>query len=139
MRAPPILAIGLLVSFLALSAGCGEDDGEGGPCGGSDATMRPGENCLACHGNFRAAGTVYASVSAGQCDGISGATVTLTDDVGTVVTRTTNSAGNFYTTQALVFPVQISVTAGGQTVQMANAANGACNTCHVDAFRIHVP
>lgn len=137
MRAPPILAITL--AALALAAGCGEEEGEGGPCGGSDATMRPGENCLACHGNFRAAGTVYASVSAGPCEGIPGATVRITDSQPTVVTRTTNSAGNFFVTQALVPPLQIVVTAGGQTVQMASAPSGACNSCHDSAFRIHVP
>lgn len=137
MRASPILA-GLLA--LALAAGCGEDEGEGGPCGGSDATMRPGDDCVSCHGNFRAAGTVYASVTAGPCDGISGALVRITDDVGTVVTRTTNAAGNFYATQALVPPLRVEVTSGGTTVPMIGTApHGACNECHGATFRVHVP
>lgn len=129
MRASPILAALLL--GLGTFAGCGE--GEEG-----SATMRPGDDCLACHG-FGAAGTVYASAAALAGEGLSGVTVRITDDAGHDVTRTSNAAGNFYTSQSLVPPLQVSITAGGATRTMANAPNGACNTCHGSGFRIHVP
>ena len=131
MRASPILAALLLGLFTV--AACGEEEEEEG-----SATMRPGDDCLACHG-FGAAGTVYASTSALAGDGISGVTVRITDGIGRVVTRTSNSAGNFYTSQSLVPPLLVAVTSGGTTRTMADAPSGACNACHGSGFRVHVP
>ena len=78
------------------------------------------------------AGTVFSA--ADSTTPVSGVTVTITDGDGTVVTRTTNSAGNFYSeSSALAPPYTVSV--GGQA--MAGDATGACNTCHDAGMRIY--
>jgi hypothetical protein len=108
---------------LSLSA-CGGDDGAEGP------TMRPGANCLACHG-FTAAGTVYTSGGAAA----SGVSVTIAG-ASRSIPLTTNSAGNFYTSEAITFPANVTVGGGGASM---TAARGDCNTCHSGAGtgRIH--
>ena len=115
------LAAGLTLS-LAACGGLGEDEGS--------ATMRPGENCLGCH-SFTAAGTVFASPSSST--GVAGATVTL----GSVV-LTTNSAGNFFTSAALGFPLTATIATTGSTQSHAHSAGqtGACNTCHGTGNRL---
>lgn len=133
----PLVAALLAVS-LAVLPGCEEDE-DGGPCGGSDSTMRPGDDCLSCHG-FRAAGTIYAAAAAGPCEGIAGAAVTISDDQGHSVTATSNAAGNFFTSSTLVPPLHVSVTLGGDSVAMPGTAeHGRCNECHGEGFRVHVP
>lgn len=108
-------------------------------CGGGDASMRPGDDCLRCHG-FTAAGTVYASPSAGADQGIAGVMVAITDKNGAVQALTTNSAGNFYTKAAIAFPASVTVSRNGQTVSMAQSlAQGGCNGCHVAGQRIAAP
>src|SRR5512138_1692026 len=98
--------------------GCGES-GEGGP------TMRPGEDCLACHAggeeSFSAAGTVTTAGGGGAA----GLTVSLVDSASTEASTTTNSVGNFYFAQPLVAPFQVSITDGASTVAMTGAG-GAC-------------
>lgn len=62
---------------------------------------RPGQPCLACHGEdyspgdavFAVAGTVYLRAS--DPVGLEGAVVTLVDDAGRELSVTTNRAGNF--------------------------------------------
>jgi hypothetical protein len=135
-----LLGSALLASLAGL-AGCdtsGGDDGEGG----EGPTMRPGDACLDCHGSggeqgaFTVAGTVFTDASGSA--GVDGATVTLVDADGTEVTLSTNSAGNFYTSKALAFPVDVTITKGNDTVEMSSAAsNGNCNSCHDGA--IHLP
>ena len=119
-----------------LLAACGEST-ETTACGDpGGATMCPGSNCLGCHG-FKAAGTVFAP------DGttaVANAAVTLVDKNGVTVTRTTNSAGNFYTSSALTFPLQqVTVSKGADTAQMTGVGAGSCNGCHDSTFRIHLP
>ncbi len=114
---------------LALSA-CGGDDG-----GSTGATMRPGEDCVACHSNFTLAGTIYA---AGTMQGVGGVDVAVTDGAGTHHC-TSNSVGNFFTTEALTFPVGITVSRGAAPASMNNASSGACNSCHDVSMRITVP
>jgi hypothetical protein len=130
------LVCGVVIG-LALS-GCG---GEGSP------TMRPGEDCLTCHSSgdhaFTLAGTVFGDASAATSSGSSGVTVAVTDKNGTRVTLTSNAAGNFYTSQALVFPVSVEVRSGTAVAQMfTSATKGGCNGCHAASGsigRIHVP
>ena len=117
-----------------------------GTCGGEGGEMLPGSDCLACHDGsgggggeadedapkFTAAGTAFADM-----DGtgpLSGATVRITDAGGTVVTLTTNSVGNFYTNEALTFPIDAEVEANGSTSTMASSVDvGGCNSCHACA------
>ena len=136
-----LLAAAMLAA-LTLAA-CGSDDDDDGP------TMLPGTNCLSCHTGsgeapgFTAAGTVYGAGNAAADAGVQGATVTLTGSGnGQVARLTTNSAGNFYTSQALTAPISVSVTLGGQTATMSGAT-GACGSCHapgtgVRPTRVHV-
>jgi hypothetical protein len=100
--------------------------GCGGGGGGEGPTMRPGDNCLGCHSNFSAAGTVFGADGAGAA----GLTVTLTDSASTQASTTTNSAGNFYFEQNLSEPFQVSITDGTNTAEMPDAPNGGCNSCH---------
>ncbi len=109
--------------------GCGPNS-----CSGEGGSMLPGANCLGCHtggeqGKFTAAGTVFTdSNGSGKS---SGAIVTITDASGRSITLTTNSVGNFYTTQSLTFPITAEVEQGGFTSAMSSeVTTGACNTCH---------
>jgi hypothetical protein len=118
----------VLIGALTLAACGGEDDG--------NATMRPGEDCLACHSageapRFTAAGTVYPRGDAAAGAGLAGATVTLTGSrSGQVVTLTTNSAGNFHTGAPLTPPIAVTIASGGHTASMTAAPSGACAACH---------
>jgi hypothetical protein len=128
----------LSLSTALLLAACGQATSAGGAAcndpGGS--AMCPGDDCLACHG-FKAAGTVYA---AGGTSPVGSASVTLVDKNGATVSQTTNSAGNFYTSSALVFPLQrVTVAKGAASVVMTGVGSGACNGCHDASFRVHLP
>jgi ABC-type phosphate transport system substrate-binding protein len=131
-----LLSLVLVTAAVTALAGCGTGNG-GSACndpGGS--SMCAGDDCLSCHG-FKAAGTVYA---AGGTTPVGSATVTLVDHGGATVTRTTNSAGNFYTSSALGFPLQrVTVSKGGSTITMNDVGSGHCNDCHDAAFRIQLP
>ncbi len=120
--APPALAAMMVAAaFGGVISAC--SSGDEGP------TMKPGENCLTHH-SFSAAGTVFKSVSSGTGDGLAGATVLITDSQGRKVSLTTNSAGNFYTEDALSFPAEVTVTSGANVQTMPAAPNGGCNSCH---------
>ncbi|HET9552491.1 MAG TPA: hypothetical protein VFP50_05940 [Anaeromyxobacteraceae bacterium] len=114
-RLAPLAAA--LLAAAALAA-CGGDDGATGP------NMRPGSDCLGCHGSFAAAGTVF------HADGTGAAGVTVHVTVGgTPRTLTTNAAGNFYLvgSGAVTAP---SLTSGATTLTMASTPTGHCNGCH---------
>ena len=116
---------------------------------------RYGQPCVACHGGygpgsplFDFAGTVFATP---QDDiPVSGATVTVTDAVGTKKIVVSNCAGNFYSElgdAGLVFPLRVEVectlpvpdgadpTAPKETrrsvMQTRIARDGSCASCHV--------
>jgi len=114
---------------------------------------RPGQRCLACHGEsynpggevFLLAGTVYRR--AGDAVGLAGAEVEVTDDDGKVLRITTNRAGNFMVSvggggrpgegwlgvaRAPAFPLHVTVRAGGSEQTMRNVIHreGACAACH---------
>jgi len=108
--------------------------GAGASCGGESATMLPGANCLNCHtggeaGHWTLAGTVFTDIDGGGKS--SGATITVTDAKNQIVTMTSNSAGNFYTTKSVSFPVTAEVEQNGFTTAMGTeVSNGGCNSCH---------
>jgi hypothetical protein len=136
-----------MVALLALGGGfgCG---GEGEEEEEEDATMSPGEPCMDCHfvesdshGSevpFTAAGTVFTDGDGAAP--VEGATVVLNDAADGQVSMTTNSAGNFFTDQALSFPVSISITKGENSVDMlTTSAHGDCNSCHSAGNLISFP
>ncbi|RME24658.1 MAG: hypothetical protein D6806_09240 [Deltaproteobacteria bacterium] len=126
-----VLSAGLaLLACSFLACGGEEEEEEGGPL------MAPGEACLNCHSSggeasehvWTAAGTVFTD--ANGTTGAEGVEVQITDNGGNTVTLTTNSAGNFYTDQALTPPLNIQLSANGNTKSMNDAPNGNCNNCH---------
>ena len=133
---------------------------QGGP--GLDGHHNPGQACLGCHdGNtagankFTAAGTVYDKLSlAAGAQGLAGVTIEITDAAGTklaVVTASQGAAGNFWTDQPLVFPLQVRASQCPADRPMAdpladnanNAAAGGGNCsrvgCHDSNMILHVP
>ncbi len=104
---------------------------------------RPGQPCVLCHDGasgdppaFSMAGTVFAGGN--TLEPSVGSIVTLLDADGTMVTATTNAAGNFYLTPdvfAPKYPVHVvSITQGGVSVTMHShiGGNGSCAGCHMD-------
>ena len=149
-----VLALALLVGCIGttpqeeLAAAQGDD-----PNPPEGPTHRPGQLCLACHGEdydpggqvFVLAGTVYRR--AGDPLGLAGAEVEVTDDRGEVIHITTNRAGNFMVSvggggrpgtgwlgvaRAPEFPLQVTVRAGDAEQTMRNVVHreGACAACH---------
>jgi hypothetical protein len=101
---------------------------------------RPGQPCRVCHGGsgpgspeFSVAGTIFARV--GDPAPAVGAIVTVTDTNGRVLSLTANDVGNFYAPQKSyvpVYPLRVSVTHEGKTVNMNTLMNGTggCADCH---------
>ena len=119
-------------------------------CDGGSGTMRPGQDCLSCHKpggekTWTLAGTVFPTATSATNQGLSDATLQITDANSATVTLTSNSVGNFYTSNALTFPVAVAITHAGNTVNMNAAPSGACNSCHTEPplngapGRINVP
>jgi hypothetical protein len=123
-----------LAALLALSA-CVPDNGP---------LMRPGEDCMACHGGqgtlppgerqrhakkWTVAGTVFDPADPAQ--GFEGAYVHVTDANGWSFSLRTNEAGNFYTREDVAFPLQVCISRGSASRCQASAlATGSCNSCH---------
>lgn len=110
---------------------------EGVPgCGGRGDFMLPGSNCLECHKpgsreapTWTAGGTIFTDASGLKA--AKNVTVTITDATDKVVTLTSNTAGNFYTTRSLTFPIDVEVEKGGVKRAMATSVDdGGCNSCH---------
>jgi hypothetical protein len=99
--------------------------------------MRPGEDCLKCHGSgghappWTIAGTVYNDPNAAADQGIQGAEIEVTDANGWSFKLQTNQAGNFYTAEAVAFPLQVCVNKDGRRDCMDPPVPfGGCNGCH---------
>ncbi len=106
-------------------------------CDGEGSKMLPGADCLSCHRSggpedatpFSAAGTAFADYDGNSA--LDGAIIRITDANGTEELLTTNSAGNFYTEQALVLPINAEIEVGGVKLGMATPVHtGSCNSCH---------
>lgn len=102
-----------LVLVLALATACSV------PAYGP--AMAAGQDCLGCHDGqtarrWTAAGTWKP-----------GAHVTIADAAGKAFTLRANEVGNFYTAEALAFP--LTVTVDGHTMPQP-ATYGGCNRCH---------
>ena len=110
--------------------------------------MRPGEDCLACHGGqgtlpfgertrhakaWTVAGTVFETDANAQFEGagIEGAEVQITDAAGWSFSLRTNLAGNFYTREGVQFQLHVCVAHGSARRCMESpSATGGCNGCH---------
>jgi hypothetical protein len=132
----------------------------GGPDGGASAAEcdpvesavasgehNPGLPCMACHApggegpTFSLGGTLYDGIAG---TAVAGATIHVLDADGNDITMLSAANGNFWTTQAVAFPVTTHASACPTTIPMVSAVTetGAdCNSagCHADGFRIHVP
>lgn len=104
--------------------------------------MKPGQDCIACHGGDSAAqeqrakawsiaGTLYAASNASAEAGIEGGHVQITDSNGWTFTLQSNQAGNFYSAEQVAFPLTVCVDRGGQQQCMEEPVTfGSCNFCH---------
>ena len=134
------MAAVLFLALLALS-GCVPDRGP---------TMRPGEDCLSCHGAgtgaeigpaWSVAGTVFDGTFAEQEAGLRGAILRLTDSNGRKLSLETNAGGNFYSAEALAFQLQSACLERGSKVycMLKEVPQGSCNTCHAAQPRWTAP
>jgi hypothetical protein len=118
--------------------------------GGTGPLMRPGQDCLECHGDgpvpgepptvadrvaaahrWTVAGTVYPTPDAPEGPGVAGATVHVVDATGRALTLETNLAGNFYSAEPLAFPLEVTVQHAGRSASMEDPVPyGGCNGCH---------
>jgi cytochrome c553 len=128
MRRPFVVSLLAAAALPLLLAGCGEEAGTG-------PDMRPGENCLACHG-FSAAGTVFEPSGAGA----GGVTVEFITGANTLrASVVTSGSGNFHTNASLPAGFNIRLTRGAATPKVMSAPpSGACNTCHAAGGTGHI-
>jgi hypothetical protein len=128
----------LALAGLALAA-CTPDNGP---------TMRPGDDCLRCHGGatpgstteglpvhhatpWSLAGTAYPSLDSGANAGIEGVDIQVTDARGFTFTLHSNLAGNFYSAETVAFPLHVCASRNGLARCMESPSpHGACNYCH---------
>lgn len=109
-----------------------------GSCDGEGGNMLPGADCLSCHSSgsgeeeakaFSVAGTAFADMDGTEA--LSGAVIRVTGDDGTVIELTSNSSGNFYTEEPVVYPITAEVEVGGTVQAMSQSVEtGACSSCH---------
>jgi len=109
-----------------------------------DGHHYPGQSCFqGCHNHgFTLAGTLYNNATGNSA--FAGATITVIDSNNKTVKIVTNANGNFYTNQALAFPVLTLASSCPSAVKMnASSPNGVCNAagCHPGATnqQIHLP
>ncbi len=139
MRRP----VGFAAALALVLGACTPDNGP---------TMRPGDDCLRCHGGsastaqvrgeeggegeddaraWSLAGTVYPSVNSSASAGIEGVDVEVTDAAGFSFVLQSNVVGNFYSAEKVAFPLRVCVGRNGARRCMESLAqNGACNSCH---------
>jgi hypothetical protein len=148
---PPLLS--LAVALCLVAAACEDPVRERAVAAlGSEAPgvrpgplHRPGQPCGLCHDAaaglgrpFSIAGTIYAD-DMGEVP-VNESSVRMIDAAGAVFTATTNCAGNFFvrvSEYAPTFPVFVTVTADGQSVDMESPVYReiSCATCHTDPKR----
>jgi hypothetical protein len=103
--------------------------------------------CLSCHNGagpaprWTVAGTLYADRNGGTP--LAGATIRVRDNAGLELELVTAANGNFYTSQAVQFPVTVSASKCPDTRPMTGKPQvGDCNSCHTansPQGRIHLP
>lgn len=113
---------------------CDSKDPVWGPGG---ALMLAGTDCLECHSDggraasapLTVAGTVFRT---GDCATASDATKIFIVDANSIeLELQSNQAGNFFTSEPLAFPLQVSIERDGVRATMQTpVTSGACATCH---------
>ena len=97
-----------------------------------------GMDCLGCHTEFTAAGTIYTAPDSTQTVGA--ATVTIVGADNATHTGVTCSCGNFMITEAIAFPATVWVSKCPDTaVMVGQFSYGGCNSCHSAGDRVHLP
>lgn len=109
---------------------------------------RPGETCLDCHDGgggapqWTVAGTIYTSLTGGTA--LPGATIHLTDAAGSEIILVSAQNGNFWTQEAVQFPIRVRASScpddrlmGGQVLE----TGASCNQggCHDSDMRVSLP
>jgi hypothetical protein len=106
----------------------------------------PGEDCQgSCHNHgFTLGGTLF--VAPGSATPLVGATVTVLDAAGKTIDVVSQANGNFYTAQAIAFPVTVTASECPSVAPMVTkvtATMDGCNKsgCHVAGAQgvIHLP
>ena len=117
----------------------------------SNGNHNAGVSCIqsGCHNQSRGAvsgpmtigGTLYSALNGGTA--VRQATIHVIDANGVDVKISTATNGNFWSTQAVAFPVTVRASLCPNVDQkMASpvtAGNGSCNSCHGNGNRIHLP
>jgi len=107
---------------------------------------RPGEDCQSgCHNHgFTLSGTLMSSGTA--TTPVVGATILVKDAAGTMFEMVSQQNGNFYTGNAMQFPVEVVATSCPNTrgmVAKVTAGDGGCNKdgCHTPTATgyVHLP
>ena len=140
----------------APDAAIGGTGGTGGSAGtgGSGGTMciaavaspgdghhNPGAECLGCHnGNIATKWTVAGTLYGGNGAPLSGATIELVQGNGQTLRVATCANGNFYTSQAVTYPLTVRASQCPSDAPMVSTVQaGGCNSCHGSAMKIHLP
>lgn len=105
---------------------------------------RPGRPCLNCHGaggdapRFSLAGTVFDDIA--STTPVVGATIRIVDADGKELRLVTQRNGNFYTREAVAFPLQVAASLCPDLLPMGSRVRqGNCNGCHRAGSRIYIP
>ena len=109
-----------------------------------DGHHNAGQDCQqGCHNHgFTLSGTVYAGTTA-----LSGASITVVDAANKTFDMVSQANGNFYTANAVTFPITVTASScpdvKAMVGQVTTAANGGCNKtgCHQAGAQgpIHLP
>jgi hypothetical protein len=110
----------------------------------------PGTACMTCHVQggvgpaFTLGGTLYASSQGGTP--VVGGTIIVKDANNVTIKLVSAQNGNFWSTQAIAYPITVSASLCPDTIPMVSqvAAPGDCNAagCHAQNApfgRVHVP
>lgn len=108
-----------------------------------NALRNPGEDCVSCHrlggkaprSLFTVSGSIFrADTGEPRETGAGGVELVLEDSAGRIVELVSNAAGNFWSKEEILFPVQVTVRArpGGPARRgpADRCAHGNCNQCH---------
>ena len=112
------------VFALLTLAGCIPEEGP---------TMARGDDCLGCHSGsgeakaWTVAGTTGIGGAAEALPGRQGSSIVISDGTGRSFTIRANQAGNFYSAEAMAFPLRVAVDGA---VMSAAVSDGSCNNCH---------
>ena len=102
----------------------------------------PGTLCVSCHVMYlpfiTVGGTLYTDDTGSGP--VMGATILVTDSLGTEAQMITTLNGNFYTDQALTPPLTVAASkCPFHRVMTTAATSGECNSCHRLGTRMHLP